>query len=248
MQGTACLNRRTVLRGLLTSATSLVALQAARPAAAQSATRVPVLCFHNIDHSGSGYSTTPELLEAECQWLTANGYTTISVNQLWNAVSLGESLPVNPVMLTNDDGWASSITFAQTLGGHGMVGNYFINNYSPLSASDIQFLAQNGPVQAHTANHPMMSQLDSSTQSAEIATNQAYISEITGKPVQFLAWPFGDFNAGALQAAKDCGILAAFGLGGAPCYVGASDVFALPRIMIEATDTLDTFASKVAHW
>lgn len=219
-----------------------------RLASAQSATRVPVLCYHNIDYSGSAYAVTPELLDMQCQWLTANGYTTVSVYQLWNALATGAALPANPVMLTNDDGWASSITFAQTLGAHGMTGNYFINNYSPLSASDILFLAQNGPVQAHTASHQMMSQQDPATQSAEIVSNQAFITGITGQPVQFLAWPFGDYSASAIQAATDAGILGAFGLGGTPCYVGASDVFAIPRIMMDVGDTLDTFAAKVNHW
>ena len=129
-----------------------------------------------------------------------------------------------------------------------MAGNYFINNSSPLSAADILTLAANGPVQAHTAHHQMMSHLDTAAQRAEIADNRAYISGITGQPVHFLAWPFGDFNASAVQAAKDDGILAAFGLGGAPCYVGTHDNFAIPRIMIEAVDTLETFAAKVSYW
>src|SRR3712207_6475310 len=93
------------------------------PISAQGAIRVPVLCYHNIDHSGSAYSTTPETLGAQCQWLTANGFTTISVYQLWNAFASGEQLPSNPVMLTNDDGWSSAVTFAQVLGAHGMTGN-----------------------------------------------------------------------------------------------------------------------------
>jgi peptidoglycan/xylan/chitin deacetylase (PgdA/CDA1 family) len=241
-------SRRTVLRALATSGMVIATSHAQRPAIAQNAVRVPVLCYHNVDYSGSAYATTPELLDAECQWLITNGYTTISVYQLFNAFATGDALPANPVMMTNDDGWASSVTFAQTLSAHGMIGNYFINNYSPLAPADILFLLQNGPVQAHTANHQYMSQLDPATQSAEIVNNQAYISGITGQAVQFLAWPFGDFNASTVQAAKDAGILAAFGLGGTPCYVGGSDLFGIPRIMMEVGDTLDTFAAKVNHW
>lgn len=247
-EGAVRQSRRTVFRALLASGSGAIAARVPLETRAQSAARVPILCYHNVDYSGSAYSVTPELLDAQCTWLTTNGYTPIGSYWLWNAITTGSALPAKPVMLTNDDGWTSAVTFAQTLSAHGMIGNYFINNYSPLAASDIQFLAQNGPVQAHTANHQFMSQLDPATQSAEIANNQAYITGITGQPVQFLAWPFGDFNASAVQAARDCGILAAFGLGGAPCYVGANDVFALPRIMMEAADTLDTFASKVAYW
>ena len=247
-QRAACHNRRKVLGALVATGAGLATRLSQQPATALDAARVPVLCYHNIDHSGSAYSTTPETLDAQCQWLIANGYTAISVHQLWNAFAMGELLPANPVLLTNDDGWSSSVTFAQTLGAHGMTGNYFINNYSPLSAADILFLAQNGPVQAHTANHQMMSQQDPAAQSAEIVSNQTYITGITGQPVQFLAWPFGDYSATAIQAARDAGIVGAFGLGGAPCYVGASDVYAIPRMMMEVGDTLDTFVSKVSLW
>ena len=240
--------RRQVLGALAATGAAMIARQAPRPAAAQNAVRVPVLCYHNIDYSGSAYAITPEMLDSECQWLLNSGYTTIGVYQLWNAFTSGTALPANPVMLTNDDGWASAITFAQTLSARGMIGNYFINNYSPLSAPEILYLAQNGPVQAHTANHQYMTQLDPATQSAEIVNNQAFITGITGQPVQFLAWPFGDYGPSAVQAAKDAGILAAFGLNGVACYVGASDLYAIPRIRIESGDTLDTFASKVGHW
>lgn len=240
--------RRTVLRALGLAGIGALTRQSTQPATAQSAARVPILAYHNIDYSGSQYATTPEMLDAQCVWLSTNGYATISVYQLWNAISAGAPLPANPVMLCNDDGWPGTTTFASTLSAHGMVGNYFINNYSPLSASELQLLAQNGPVQAHTANHQMMSHLDPATQVAEIADNQAYLSGITGQSVQFLAWPFGDFNVSALQAARDCGILAAFGLGGVACHVGQGDTLALPRIMMEATDSLETFASKVSHW
>jgi hypothetical protein len=247
-QSTARHNRRKVLGALAASGVAMATLQSCQPAAAQNAVRLPVLCYHNIDYSGSAYAITPELLDQECQWLIANGYTAITVYQLWNTIATGAALPLNPVMLTNDDGWSSAVTFAQTLMANGLVGNYFINNYSPLSATEIQFLTQNGPVEAHTVSHQYMSQLDPATQNAEIADNLSFILGITGQPAQFLAWPFGDYNASAVQIAKDNGILAAFALGGAPCYVGVSDILAMPRIMMEVSDTLETFVAKVNHW
>lgn len=216
---------------------------------AQSAgVRVPVLVYHNIDYSGSAYAVTPEMLDAQCQWLINNGYTTITVYQLYDAIVNGSALPANPILMTNDDGWASAVTFADVLGRNGLVGNYFINNYSPLSPDEIRFLAANGPVQAHTANHQYMSQLDYATQYAELADNKAYIEGITGQPVEFLAWPFGDFNQSAIQAAMDAGFIAAFGLSGVASYVGGNDLYNIPRIMLVVDDNLDTFAGKAGHW
>jgi peptidoglycan/xylan/chitin deacetylase (PgdA/CDA1 family) len=210
--------------------------------------RVPVLVYHNVDYSGSAFSVTPEQLDAECRWLIDNGYTAITVWQFWDAAMGSGTLPVNPVMLTNDDGWSSTMTFAEILGRYGLVGNYFINNYSPLSADQILTLSQSGTVQAHTANHQYLSQMDYEGQVAEISSNVTYIEQITGQPVQFLAWPFGDYNASAIQAATASGIIGAFGLNGTGCYLGGVDPFSVPRIMMVVGDDLDTFAAKVGWW
>lgn len=217
-------------------------------AQAQSVVRVPILVFHNIDYSGSGYAVTPELLDAMCRWLIDNGYTTISLWQFYDAAFNGGWLPPNPVLLTNDDGWTSAVTFAGILGAYGMIGNYFIPSYTPLTADQILLLAQNGPVQDHTATHQYMSGLDYDHQLQEILGNKAYLEGITGQPVNFLAWPFGDSAGSAAQAATDAGMIAAFSLGGHPCYIGALDAYQIPRIMIDASDTLDSFAAKVTAW
>lgn len=210
--------------------------------------RVPVLVYHNVDYSGSEFSVTPEQLDEQCRWLIDNGYTSITVWQFWDAAMGYGTLPVNPVLLTNDDGWSSVMTFAEILGRYGLVGNYFINSVSPLSADQILTLAQYGPVQAHTATHQYLSQLDYEGQLAEIAENKAYLEQITGQPVQFLAWPFGDHNASAVEAAAAAGIVGAFGLNGTGCYLHTLDPYYVPRIMMVVGDDLDTFAAKVGWW
>jgi peptidoglycan/xylan/chitin deacetylase (PgdA/CDA1 family) len=140
------------------------------------------------------------------------------------------------------------MTFAEILGRYGLVGNYFINNVSPLSADRILALAQHGPVQAHTATHQLASSLDYEGQLAEIAENVAYIEQITGQSVDFLAWPFGDLNASAVQAASEAGIVGAFGLNGTGCHLHNLDPYDMPRIMMVVGDDMDTFAAKVSWW
>src|SRR3712207_4207333 len=206
--------------------------------------RVPVLVYHNVDHSGSEFSVTPEQLDEQCRWLYENGYIAVTVHQFWNAAMGNGTLPANSVMLTNDDGWSSVMTFAEILGRYGFVGNYFINNYSPLSAEQIRTVSQYGPVQAHTANHQLLSQLDYESQLAEIGQNVTYIEQITGQPVQFLAWPFGDHNASAIEAAVASGIIGAFGLDGTGCYLRDVNPYYVPRIMMVLGDDLETFAAK----
>lgn len=210
--------------------------------------RVPILAYHNVDYSGSAYSVTPETLDAHCRWLIENGYTAITLWQFWEGAFNGAALPPNPIVLTNDDGWSSAVTFAEVLGRHGLVGNYFVNNYSPLSGDQIRMLAQNGPVQAHTANHPYLSQLDYAGQYAEIMDNKAYIESITGIPVNFIAWPFGDRNASAIEAASAAGMIAGFGLGGTAAYIGAIEPYGIPRMMMIVECDLSMFIAMVTSW
>jgi peptidoglycan/xylan/chitin deacetylase (PgdA/CDA1 family) len=210
--------------------------------------RVPILVYHNIDYSGDEHSVTPEQLEAQALWLYENGYTAITVWQFWDAVMGNASLPANSVLLTNDDGPVSAFTFAEILGRYGLVGNYFINTNSSLTPDQILTLAQYGPVQAHTVSHQNLAHVGYDAQFAEIANNKAYLEQVTGQTVQFLAWPYGAHDASAVEAARAAGIIAAFGLSGTACLMNSVDTYYVPRISMYVTDDLDTFAGKVSWW
>ena len=228
-----------------------VMLGAPRGAGAQDQSdpvRVPILVYHNIDYSGSAYAVTPDLLDAELRWLINNGYTAISLEQFWDGAFNAGWLPAKPVVLTDDDGWTSAVTFSQILGAYGLVGNYFVNNVSPVTPDQISLLAQNGLVEAHTVTHAHLTQLDYNGQLEEIADNKAYLEGITGQTIRFVAWPWNEWNQTSIDAAASLGIVGGFALGGKPCYVGSIDPYNVPRIMMEATDDLDTFIAKVTSW
>ena len=217
-------------------------------AGAQGTVRVPVLVYHAVDYSGSTYSVTPEQLAEQCRWLAEHGYTAITVSEFWDA-SLGYgTLPPNPVVLTNDDGWPSAMTFADILGQHGMVGTYFLNNTSPLGADQIASLAARGQVEAHTVSHAALSGLAYDGQLAEIAGNKAYLEGITGQPVRFLAWPFGDSNESAIQAAAAAGVVGAFGLGGMAAQIGAIDPYHVPRMTVGIETDIAMFEAMMLWW
>jgi Polysaccharide deacetylase/Bacterial SH3 domain len=206
---------------------------------------VPILMYHHIDYSGGTYAVTPEQLDAQCQWLVANGYTAITLTDFYNGAFAGALLPARPVVLTDDDGWATALDFAEILGRYGLVGNYFVNNASEVSPDQVAYLGQVGEVEDHTADHAALSNLGYGDQYAEIANNRDYLQSVTGQTVQFLAWPYGDWNASAIQAAADAGILAAFDAWGGPAYLGALDPWHIPRILVDGGYDLDTFASVV---
>ena len=225
--------------------TGIAGLAMPLPRSLGPAIRVPILVYHMVDESGNTYSVTPRQLNQQCRWLVEHGYTTITVRQFWRAARGLASLPPKPVILTNDDGFPSAMRFARILARHGLVGTYFVNNVSPLTRSQIRFLAAQGSVEAHTVSHVALSGLDYDDQVAEIAENRAYLEEITGEPVRFLAWPYGDVNESAIDAAAAAGMVAAFGLGGTAADLDVADWYTVPRITIFVDDDLATFAAKV---
>ena len=210
--------------------------------------RVPILVYHNVDYSGNTYSVTPEQLDEQVRWLIENGYTAITLWQFWNAVTGAGTLPANPVILTNDDGMSSALTFAEVLGRYGLPATYFINNVSPLTPDQILALAQFGAVEAHTVSHAHLAGMDYESQLAEIVHNKTYLEQITGQPVHFLAWPFGEADDSAIQDAAAAGIIGAFGLGGTAAHVGAVNRYHVPLIMMSADCDLAIFAAMVSGW
>lgn len=207
--------------------------------------RVPILMYHHLDDSGNEYSVTPEQLDAQCAWLVDHGYTAITLSRLVAAVFDGALLPAQPVVITDDDGWATSLQFAGILARYGLVGTFFVNNSSELTPDQVATLAQEGDVEAHTVDHPVLSNLGYDDQYAEITNNRAYLEDTTGQSVGLLAWPYGDSNASAVQAAADAGIVAAVDAGGGVADLTALDRWHIPRVEIASWDTLDSFAGKV---
>ena len=230
-----------VVWGSVSAGTSAVPLAATQGAPV----RVPILVYHTVDESGNTYSVTPRQLNQQCRWLVEHGYTTITLRQFWRAARGLADLPPKPVILTNDDGDPSTRKFARILDRYGLVGAYFVNNVSPLTERQVRSLTRWGSVEAHTVSHVALSGLDYEDQVAEIAENRTYLEETTGQPVRFLAWPYGEVNESAMEAAAAEGIVMAFGLGATAADLDTSDWYAIPRMMIFVDDDLETFAAKV---
>jgi peptidoglycan/xylan/chitin deacetylase (PgdA/CDA1 family) len=115
-----------------------------------------------------------------------------------------------------------------------------------LTRRQIRSLAERGSVEAHAVSHVALSGLDYEDQVAEIVENRTYLEKITRQPVRFLAWPYGDVDESAIEAAEAAGVVAAFGLGGTAADLDTTDRYTMPRITILVDDDLATFAAKVS--
>ncbi|MBQ6809594.1 MAG: polysaccharide deacetylase family protein [Clostridia bacterium] len=76
---------------------------------------VPVIMYHSILKDGSlqgKYVVSPDQLERDLQYLSENGYSSVTVSDLISYVEDGTPLPEKPIMLTFDDGYYNNYLYA----------------------------------------------------------------------------------------------------------------------------------------
>ena len=76
---------------------------------------VPIIVYHNVQPKRSNYSITPGEFESDLQYLAREHYTAVTMNQLMDYVSGGESLPTKPIVLSFDDGYLDNYRYVYPL-------------------------------------------------------------------------------------------------------------------------------------
>ena len=79
---------------------------------------LPVIMYHSMlkEQKRLGkYVVSPDTFESDLRYLQANGYCTVTVQDLVDYVSTQRPLPRKPVMLTFDDGYYNNYTYAYPL-------------------------------------------------------------------------------------------------------------------------------------
>ncbi len=77
---------------------------------------VPILMYHEVKPNKSGKDAIqPWELENDLKWLEQNGYTTVTMADLFAYVDDGTPLPKKPVVLSFDDGYYNNYVYALPL-------------------------------------------------------------------------------------------------------------------------------------
>ncbi len=132
--------------------------------------RVPILMYHYVselpadaDSLRTGLTVHPQQFREHLDFLRSNGYTTVSLYEIYLALTQGHRLPPNPIALTFDDGYSDHLyTAMPLLREYGFKGTFFIitgfadeqrNGY--LNWEQVQQLGASGmEIAAHSKTHP----------------------------------------------------------------------------------------------
>lgn len=179
--------------------------------------QVPILCYHAIrpNKANNLYEVNADQFKAQMKALADSGYQTILPNQLYAYLNFGASLPDKPVMITYDDTRSEQFTMAkQEMDKYGFKGVYFIMTISIgrpnyMSREQIKQLSDEGhAVASHTWDHSRFDRYKFQNEKEirgkrqtvndydlQLGDSKKKLEEITGKPVEHFAFPFGLWNA-----------------------------------------------------
>jgi peptidoglycan/xylan/chitin deacetylase (PgdA/CDA1 family) len=185
---------------------------------------VPILCYHHMRVQANGkltdYSVEPDRFIAEMKMLADSGYKTVLPDQLYDYLTKGTSLPEKPVMITFDDTDEEQFTIGKReMDKYGFKAVFFIMTISlnkPRYMTDAQLkqLVDEGHVVgAHTWDHHMVTKYEPKDWEIQIDKQRQKLEGITGKPIEYFAYPFGLWNENAVAEIKQRNFKMAFQLG-----------------------------------
>ena len=185
---------------------------------------VPVLCYHHIREAKPGqsetmksYSVSPESFAQQMKMLKDSGYETILPDQLYNYLVYGGKLPAKPVIISFDDTDEEQFTIgAAEMKKYGFKGVFFIMTISIsrpryMTKEQLKQLADDGnAVEAHTWDHHMVTKYKGTDFDIQFVKPKKKVEDITGKPADYFAYPFGIWNQAAIPELKKAGYKMAF--------------------------------------
>jgi peptidoglycan/xylan/chitin deacetylase (PgdA/CDA1 family) len=179
---------------------------------------VPILEYHDITYiKNDPYAMSPTQFASEMDFLKEHGFHTVTLDQVYAAMTEHAKLPRRPVVITFDDGYESNYTAAYpVLKRDGFVATEFvisgfINRKGYLTAQELLEMQNSGvfEIESHTVDHPHLSKLSSAQLWREVAQSKETLSKDFGRPVLFFCYPYGDFNNRVIHAVKQAGYLMA---------------------------------------
>ena len=183
-------------------------------------TGIPVLNYHQInDRDKNALTLSSHAFAAQMEYLASEGYHTITLQELADALEKGAALPEKPVLLTFDDGYRDNYDVAYPiLKAYGMKAAIFlITDYvslypNYLTWEEVRDMRQNGiEFGSHTLNHVELTACASAEElKKQLFDSKAAIEWRLGSPVTFLAYPCGSHNQTVIDALKVAGYRGAF--------------------------------------
>lgn len=242
---------------------------------AQEDTGLPVLTYHHIlrDEENTRFrhtstTTSVRAFSNQMTWLRDQGYATLSMEQLEGYVRNNMNLPAKAVVITFDDGLKSVSRYAYpVLKQYGMKATAFIissrikgrpQKWDPkslqfMSVSELNDIRDVFDFQSHTHflhrvdgyKHPILLSRSEHNILIDFKRSRRALAQFNSH-VLYLSYPFGGYNAKAVQAAQQAGFHLAVTTVKGKVKPG-DNPFLLKRLYILRTDSLETMSRLISN-
>lgn len=221
--------------------------------------KVPIIYYHYIgknpnpaDKLRDNLSVDPELFDQQMGYIASNGFTPITFDTLYAGLKGNTTLPAKPIIITFDDGYvdfyvnAFPILRKYNLHVTQFIPTGLIDTAYYLHWEQIKEMDKTGLIsfEAHTVAHANLPTLNEDEIRNQLVASKKTLEEELGKPVNFMAYPFGTSNEKVWQATKDAGYFGAAGTWGGDTE-SEGTLYDMPRIKIPGGISLEEFEKKI---
>jgi peptidoglycan/xylan/chitin deacetylase (PgdA/CDA1 family) len=212
---------------------------------------VPILAYGAIQSPGPEDSF-PELLveprdfEGQIEWLDEQGFEAVTLGQVERAWYEDGKLPVKPIVISLDDGYASQYANAFPVleeRGWPAVLNLRARG-AELSDTDVRKLIDAGWELASKATDQVdLTAVDSATLETEVAGSRRALRERFGVSVRNFSYPLGTYDETVISAVAKAGYVGAQTQ--IPGIANAAHPYILDRIQVLLSDRVAGLRSKL---
>ena len=225
----------------------------------------PIMLMYHAVSAGRGrpdwpWAVSMRRFRAQLEFLANAGYRTPTMQELLQSPQQFD----NPrtAVITFDDGYVDNLYACETLAAYGMRASWFVVTGSMgrtptwpddgrprgrmLNASELRAMRAAGmEIGSHTVNHARLTESPDDQLALELAASKHQLEDALGESVYSFAYPYGAWDERCAAAVAAAGYAAA-------CTTRTGwalrdrDPYRLRRLTVFNTDTLGSFARKLA--
>lgn len=215
---------------------------------------VPVLMYHSIDYEKDNELRVPkEDFKHQMELLIKEGYTTLTLDELFNFLKKDNPIPEKSIVITLDDGYMDNYTNAYPiLKELNINATIFVitdlvdTNKNYLTSKQLIEMSNNGiDIQSHTASHEDLPKLNYENQLKTLLDSKNFLENLLKKDIEYVAYPFGNWNGITLKAVQDAGYSMAVSTTGTWCFK-KNGMYSLDRVYISSKYDLNEFKRRIS--
>jgi len=217
---------------------------------------IPVLMYHSAEYleaePKNELRVPKEKFREQMKFLKDNGYSTLSMDELYQFFANNVPIPEKSVVITFDDGYLDNYTNAlPVIKEYGLKATVFVvtdwvnTNNSYMNTEQLKEMDANGfEIQSHTLDHKELDKLTADEQLRTLKESKQFLEEKLNKKITTIAYPIGKFSDNTLKAAKEAGYLMGIKMVGGIANKN-NGLLTINRIYIKASDTIQQFEAKI---